>query len=289
MIKLIASDMDGTLLGNNHDISEENLKAIRKAQSKGIKFAISTGRSYEDVKPFIDKYNLNCQCAALNGGEFIDEDGNVIEGIYIDKDKAREVLTEMHKFNLSIESYTDKGYYTTNSKEDTFNGMVKRTKTFNPHLKDINEIINYAKQHPHFKNMNYINDLDEFLNSPIKIGKFVSFAETVEEIEKVKEHMKTIDGLAISSSFQTNIEVNHEDATKGKILLKAAEKMGINRDEVAVFGDGSNDYSMFKEFPNSFAMGNAIPIIKDAAAFITAENTEDGVAKGIYKILEENI
>ena len=289
MIKLIASDMDGTLLGNNHDISKENLKAIRKAQSKGIKFAISTGRSYEDVKPFIDKYNLNCQCAALNGGEFIDEDGNVIEGIYIDKDKAREVLNEMHKFNLFIEIYTDKGYYTTNSKEDTFNGMMKRIETFNPHLKDINEIIDHAKQHPHFIKMNYINDLDEFLNRNIKIGKFISFAETVEEIEKVKEHLKEIDGLAISSSFQTNIEVNHEDATKGKILLKAAEKMGINRDEVAVFGDGSNDYSMFKEFPNSFAMGNAIPMIKDASAFITAENTEDGVAKGIYKILEENM
>ena len=289
MIKLIASDMDGTLLGSNHDISEENLKAIRKAQDNGITFAISTGRSYEDVKPFIYKHNLNCQCAALNGGQFVDENGNIIEGIYIDKDKAREVLNEMQKFNLSIEIYTDKGYYTTNSKEDTLTGMIKRAKTFHPSLKGLKELLRHAKNHPHFANMHYIKDLDEFLNSDIKIGKFVSFAETEEEINIVKEHIQKIDGLAVSSSFITNIEVNHEDATKGKILAKVAEKMGITTDQVAVFGDGSNDYSMFQEFPNSFAMENAIPLIKESARFITAKNTEDGVAKGIYRILEEQI
>lgn len=289
MIKLIASDMDGTLLGSNHDISEENLKAIRLAQENGIKFAISTGRAYEDVKPFIEKHNLNCQCAALNGGEFVDEEGNVIEGIYIDSEKAREVLNEMMKFNLSIEIYTNKGFYTTNSKKDTLIGMIKRTRTFYPSLKKIKDIINHAKNHPHFIRMHYITDLDEFFNSDIKIGKFVSFAETEEEINKVKEHMKKIEGLAVSSSFVTNIEVNHEDATKGKILSKVAEKMGISKDQVAVFGDGSNDYSMFEEFQNSFAMENAIPLIKDSAKFITAKNTENGVAKGIYKILEENI
>jgi len=289
MIKLIASDMDGTLLGSNHDISEENLKAIREAQEKGIKFAISTGRSYEDVKPFLDKYKLRCECAVLNGGEFIDENGNVLEGIYIDEEKAREILNEMNKFNISVEIYTNKGYYTTNSKEDTLKGMIKRARIFHPNLKNDEEIINYAKSHPHFSKMNYIKDIEEFFDSDIKIGKFISFAETVEEIDQVKEHMKRIDGLAISSSFVTNIEINHKDATKGKILLKAAEKMDISKEEVAVFGDGSNDYSMFMEFPNSFAMENAIPIIKKNAKFITEKNTEDGVAKGIYKILEENI
>ena len=54
MIKLIASDMDGTLLNSNHKIPKENLQAIKKAEEMGIKFAIATGRMYEDVKPLID-------------------------------------------------------------------------------------------------------------------------------------------------------------------------------------------------------------------------------------------
>ena len=288
MIKLIASDMDGTLLGSNHDISEENIKAIKLAQQNGIHFAISTGRAYDDVKPFIDKYDLKCECAALNGGEYIDADGNIIESVYIDHKNARHALEEMMKFNLQIEIYTDRGYYTICTREEMLEGMLKRAKTFFPEIKSDNEILEHALKNPHFVHMNYITDLDEFFNSDIQIGKFVSFAENVKDIEAVKEHMSQIEGLAISSSFATNIEVNHKDATKGKILLKAAKKMGIKRDEVAVFGDSYNDYTMFEEFKNSFAMENAIPMIKEIAGFITDKNSDDGVAKGIYKIIEMN-
>ena len=95
-----------------------------------------------------------------------------------------------------------------------------------------------------------------------------------------------MDGLAISSSFVTNIEINDVNATKGRILAKVAEKMGIRKEEVAILGDGSNDYSMFVEFPNSFAMENAIPEIKEVAKYITASNSDHGVAKAIYRILD---
>ena len=95
MIKLIASDMDGTLINSDHTISQENLEAIKEAESRGIKFAIVTGRAYDDVRPLIDEYNLDCECVALNGGEYYDKAGNVIEGIYIDKNKVREILNVM--------------------------------------------------------------------------------------------------------------------------------------------------------------------------------------------------
>lgn len=75
----------------------------------------------------------------------------------------------------------------------------------------------------------------------------------------------------------------------GKILLKAIERYNIKREEVAVLGDGMNDYSMFREFPCSFAMDNAVPEIKKAAKYITASNDESGVAKAIDKILNEKL
>ena len=70
------------------------------------------------------------------------------------------------------------------------------------------------------------------------------------------------------------------------ILAKAIEKMGIDKSEVIVLGDSFNDYSMFTEFENSFAMENAIPEIKKIAKYITDSNENDGVAKAIYKVLE---
>ena len=286
MIKLIAADMDGTLIGNNHKISKENIEAIKIAREKGIEFAIATGRSYEDVKPFLDEYGLKCECVVLNGGEYRDIAGKIVVGIYIDKSIAAKILNIMSKYDLAVEIYTDNGYYTTNTKEETLKGMIKRAKTFHPDVTDPDEIYRNAINHPHFNKMNYITNLDEFLKSDLNIGKFVSFAESIDEINAIKEELNKLDGLAISSSFVTNIEINDVNATKGLILAKVAEKMGIRKEEVAILGDGSNDYSMFVEFPNSFAMENAIPEIKEVAKYITASNSDHGVAKAIYRILD---
>ncbi len=286
MIKLIAADMDGTLIGNNRKISKENIEAIKIAQEKGVKFAIATGRAYEDVKPFLDEYGLKCECVVLNGGEYRDIAGKIVVGIYIDKSIAAKILNIMSKYDLAVEIYTDNGYYTTNTKEETLKGMIKRAKTFHPDVTDPDEIYRNAINHPHFNKMNYITNLDEFLKSDLNIGKFVSFAESIDEINVLKKELNKLDGLAISSSFVTNIEINDVNATKGLILAKVAEKMGIRKEEVAILGDGSNDYSMFVEFPNSFAMENAIPEIKEVAKYITASNSDHGVAKAIYRILD---
>ena len=286
MIKLIAADMDGTLIGNNKKISKENIEAIKIAQEKGIKFAIATGRAYEDVKPFLDEYGLKCECVVLNGGEYRDIAGNTVTGIYIDKNLAAEILNIMSKYDLAVEIYTDDGYYTTNTKEETLKGMIKRAKTFHPDVTDSDEIYINAINHPHFVKMKYITNLDKFLKSDLNIGKFLSFAESIGEINGLKEELNKLDGLAISSSFVTNIEVNDANATKGRILAKVAKEIGIKKEEVAILGDGSNDYSMFIEFPNSFAMENAIPEIKEVAKYITASNSEHGVAKAIYRMFD---
>ena len=286
MIKLIASDMDGTLIGNNRKISKENIEAIKVAQEKGIDFAIATGRAYEDVKPFLDEYGLKCECVVLNGGEYRDIAGKIVVGIYIDKNIAIEILNIMSKYDLAVEIYTDDGYYTTNTREEILKGMINRAKTFYPDVKDSDEIYRNAINHPHFIKMNYITNLEEFLKSDVNIGKFVSFAESIDEINELKKELNKLYGLAISSSFVTNIEVNDVNATKGRILAKVAERMGIKKEEVAILGDGSNDYSMFVDFPNSFAMENAISEIKEVAKYMTASNSEHGVAKAIYRMLD---
>jgi Cof subfamily protein (haloacid dehalogenase superfamily) len=285
MIKLIASDMDGTLIFDQK-ISKENLEAIHAAQKKGIKFAIATGRAYEDVKPFLDQYGLTCECVVLNGGEYRDIAGSIVEGIYIDKSLVTEIISILSECKLAVEIYTNDGYYTTNTEEEILDSMIKRSKIFRPHITDPNEIYQNALNHPHFVKMKYITNIDEFLKSNVEIGKFISFADSADELNGPREKLNKLRGIVVSSSFTTNIEINDSNATKGRILAKAAARMGINKDEVAILGDGFNDYSMFVEFPNSFAMENAIPEIKEVAKYITASNVEHGVAKAIYRILE---
>lgn len=284
MIKLIASDMDGTLLNSDHKISKENLKAIKKAEEIGVKFTIATGRMYEDVKPLLDECDLKCQCIVLNGGEYIDEEGKILEGIYIGREEAREIINMVIKENIVTEIYTNEGLYTVNNKEEALMEVAYRIQAFDPKTK-LEDAIKIAETHSHFVNLKYIQNIDEFLNSDIKIGKFVTFYNDEETTLKVKRKLESIDGLAISSTFTKNIEITNKGAEKGLILAKVAEKMGIKREEVMVIGDSFNDYSMFTEFEESFAMGNAVSQIKEVAKYITDTNDNAGVAKAIYQIL----
>ena len=284
MIKLIASDMDGTLLNSKHKISKENLEAVKRAQEMGIKFAIATGRMYEDVKPLLEESDLKCQCVVLNGGEYIDEEGNVLDGIYIEKEQASEIIDMIIKENIVAEIYTSQGLYTVNTKEEALTEVAYRIKAYDPET-SFEEAIKLAESHPHFKNLKYIKNIDEFLNSNIKIGKFVAFYNDEETTLNVKRKLESIGSLAISSTFTKNIEINNKQAQKGLILAKVADKMGIKRDEVMIIGDSFNDYSMFTEFTESFAMGNAVKQIKEIAKYITDTNDNAGVAKAIYKCL----
>ena len=287
MIKLIAADMDGTLIGNNGCISEENIKAVKKAQRKGIKFAIATGRALCDVTDILKQYNLKCDTLIMNGAQYLNEDGEVISSTYIKKEKVKDIIEAMKYDNICIEIYTDNGFFTQNTPEETLTSMIRRVSKFHPEIPEEKHIEN-AKNNVHYKNMQYIKDIDEFTCNN-NIAKFISFADDVEVIHKIEKKLNKIDGLAVAGSFATNVEVNDENAVKGKILLKAAEKYNINREEVAVLGDGMNDYSMFEEFPCSFAMDNAVPEIKSISKYITDSNINDGVAKAIYRILDENL
>lgn len=286
MIKLIASDMDGTLLNEKHTIDKETVEAIKKAEEAGIIFAISTGREYDTVESLLKENNIRCQCVLMNGAEYRDEDGNILEEINIDQKIANKIIQILQREKVSARIFTNKGIYTTDTKEEALKEMTFRTKSFNPEFTE-EEAIEIAKGLPYFVNLKYISNLDEFFDSDIEIRKFVAFHNDIEIINKMKKIIAEIEGIAVSSSFRDNIEVTHITAQKGIMLAKVAKKMGFNKEEVMVLGDSFNDYSMFTEFTETVAMGNAIPEIKEIAKYITDTNGNLGVAKAIYRVLDD--
>lgn len=286
MIKLIASDMDGTLLNSKHEIDQKSVEAIKNAENAGIIFAISTGREYENVEPFLKKHNIKCQCVLMNGAEYRDEDGNIVEVINIDNDVASKIIDILNRDKVSARIFTNKGVYTSDTKEEALKEMTYRTMSFNPEL-TLEEATEEAKKQPYFIQLKYINDINEFLNSGIEIRKFVAFHSDIDLVNKMKSEISKIKGIAVSSSFEDNIEVTHLTAQKGIILAKVAQKMGIDKSEVMVLGDSFNDYSMFEVFEESVAMENAVPEIKKIAKYITDTNDNLGVAKAINKVVDE--
>ncbi|MDY2632831.1 MAG: Cof-type HAD-IIB family hydrolase [Clostridium sp.] len=288
MIKLIASDMDGTLLNSNHDIDKETVDAIRKAEEAGIIFAISTGREYESVKEVLDKHNIKVQCILSNGAEYRDEEGNILDIININMDTARSIIDILDKNKFSARIFTNKGIFTTSTREEALQEVINRTMSFNPELSE-NEAREISEKLRFFTELKYIDNLDEFFSEDIEVRKFVAFHRDIKLIDKIKRELSTIEGLAISSSFRDNIEITDINAQKGIILEQVAIKLSIAREEVMILGDSFNDYSMFEIFEEIVAMENAIPEVKAIAKYITDSNDNLGVAKAIRNVLNNEM
>ncbi|MGG7212557.1 Cof-type HAD-IIB family hydrolase [Clostridium nigeriense] len=288
MIKLIASDMDGTLLNSNHDIDKETVEAIRKAEEAGITFTISTGREYESVKAVLDKHNIKAQCILSNGAEYRDEEGNILDIVNINEESAKKIIEILEKNNLSARIFTNKGIFTNSTREKALQEITYRTMSFNPNLTEC-EAKEISETLPFFTVLQYITDINKFFEDGIEVRKFVAFHRDIELIDNMKKVISQIEGLAISSSFRDNIEITDINAQKGIILEKVASNMSINREEVMILGDSFNDYSMFEIFQETVAMKNAIPEVKAIAKYITDTNDNLGVAKAIYNVLNNEM
>ena len=158
MIKLIASDMDGTLLNSDHTISEGNIEAIRKAQELGVKLTIATGRSYDQVKPIADKFNLNCEFILMNGAEYRNEQGEILESITIGKDKLKDIIEIMEKEDLSIEIFSSNGILTSDY-DKARAGLEERVRSFNSEKseEEIQRILNEFIREGYFER--YLNKM----------------------------------------------------------------------------------------------------------------------------------
>lgn len=287
MIRLIATDMDGTLLDGNHQISPENIAAIREATQRGIKFVIATGRIMADVQGFIESYGLSPYYLTMNGAELHAPDHTLLHSAYIDHERSQkiyEIIASFTRFNLEI--YTDRGHFSANSRLKTYRGLLDRMREVRPGTNFFKNFL-WSLKNPHFKKLQYIKDFDAFWQSDVNIAKFITFSRAPGKLAALAERLAAeVPDLAISASFRTNIEINDAAATKGNTLNILTQQLGIAEDEVLVLGDGTNDLSMFEAFPtNATAMENGVAELKRAAAHITKDNLHNGVAAAIGEVL----
>jgi len=183
---------------------------------------------------------------------------------------------------INIRLMSDKGIFTTNTKEEDFMffvSMFKREKNISE--EKATEIV---KKSDYFAKMKYIENIDELLQENIEIRKIIANFDMKETTEVAKVELSKIDGLAIAASFFDNIEITDIKAQKGIMLSKVAEDLALSKDEVMVIGDSFNDYSMFTAFNESVAMGNAIDEIKEIAKYVTETNENNGVGKAISRV-----
>lgn len=286
MIKLVVSDMDGTLLDANEGISKGNKQAIEKLQNKNIEFAIASGRNWDGVYSIMHSYGIKCEAILGNGAQYVDKDGKILMSCYMNKKVLKDVVKIFHTRNIPYLIFTNKGFYTIQECDYVRDQYIERTtKKFHTNKEDYKPGGSKVG-HPCMK-LKKINDLDAFIGSNIEIIKVEAFSIDASVIPPCKELLKDIPTISYLSSFEDNVEVTDYNAQKGLILEKVIKLKGLTKEEVMVLGDGMNDLSLFTCFPYSFAPGNSDDKIKELAYKVVSDCDDDGFKEAIDMMVND--
>ena len=276
MYKLVAIDLDGTLVTDDKELTPRTIKVIKEASRKNVKIMISSGRSFYRLEKFIDKLDLRKenQCTiCFNGGMIVENASKEI--LYSKNLEANEVkeLIQLGKIlELPIMIY-EKDAHCVEKIPDVVQRNMKNLKGMNLKIVDFNEINFSEKQ-------NYIYKVC-FIDKPEKI------------IEKRKEIPKEIlEKYEITSSVPEYLEIVKKGIKKSEAIKFVMQKYHIKQEEVMAIGDGENDVEMLKFAGLGIAMENARDEVKKIANDITTSNNNDGVSnaieKYILKVLRKN-
>ncbi|WP_125704847.1 Cof-type HAD-IIB family hydrolase [Lacticaseibacillus daqingensis] len=288
MIKLIASDMDGTLLNDKMQVSAGNAAAIKAAQAAGIEFMVATGRNITEAKPLIEEHGLTTAFIALNGARVYNEAGELKVDVPLGADILPQIVQILQARHIYFELVTAKGVVSDNK--------VARIQNVADLLVNLNPDTTYkiavalAAARLELMNITYVDDYAPILADPTtEVMKIIAFSsEGQAALAEPQALLEATGRLVVTSSARTNIEINDIKAQKGFAVQAYAAQQGITMDEVMTIGDNLNDASMIRMAKYGVAMGNAIPAIKDLAWTTTAINTEDGVAQAITKAIALN-
>ena len=271
-IKLIAFDLDGTLLDDNKNIPAENLSALQAAAGKGILIVPASGRIY----PFMPE-PVRTQLSAryfitTNGGEVYDASaGKVLYSARIPLARALQVFDHMDTIDVLRDCYADNMRYT----EASF--AAKADEYFTDPLMN-------AMLHSYIlKTRQDTDDLRTFAkkrNGPLQKLQMY-FRDPEERLRQLRILPRLFPDLVISTSLPNNIEINSADATKGQALASLCKRLGIDSSEVMAFGDGLNDLDMLRFAGFPVAMANADPLLKECSLYVTSSNNEAGIAKAL--------
>ena len=266
-IRLIALDLDGTLLDDQKRLSENNIQALAECARQGIQVVPATGRPADGIPKELRSIPGVRYAITTNGGAVVDlETGKRLSQCVLSNEQAVQILDIVRRFHVMYDPYVQ--------------GRGITQPSFFEHMEEFG--IGPAVQKLVRATRDVVPDVYQYMvetkNCAEKINIFLA---DLSDRDVLREKLSAVDGLVISSSMYNNLEVNAKDATKGNALLWLADYLGIPREETMAFGDGENDISMLKAAGIGVAMGNASDQVKGAADEVTLTNDRDGVAAAI--------
>ena len=278
-IKLIASDLDGTIVGDNNIVSDENLKAISKINSKKINFAICTGKTYQITKSFCQEFDA--KYGIFNNGSQIYDltTGEKLFSSCLALDEIKALIDIARENNFHVHVYSDDELITEKLKFlDLRNFKLLNSSGYKFVI--INDVLDYIQ-----KNNLEINQLVLSASRiPIEFKSQIKtlLPVSIEHISKTGEYKDKV--INKEYEYLSIIPGNTNKDTAIKFLEKY---LNVSSDEIMAIGDNLNDLDMVKNSGIGVAVSNAYNELKDVAKYVTNSDAQNGgFAEAVYKFIK---
>lgn len=261
-IRLLLSDVDGTLVKMDKTLTERSIEAVRALHDAGIHFAVTSGRPPRGMSMLVEPLALKTPLAAFNGGLVVEPDMDVVEQHVVPDDLVAPTIELLESHQLSVWVYRCADWLV----RDPDGPHVAReahTVQFSPKV------------------------VESFDGATTGVAKIVGVSDNHDVIAAAgtAAHDKFGDHVSASRSQPYYLDVTHPQANKGSVVKFLSAKYGIPTEEIATIGDMPSDVLMFAHSGLSIAMGNADREVQRAARRVTTSNDEDGFANAVERFI----
>src|SRR6266851_2243554 len=261
-ISAIVSDVDGTLVTNDKQVTDGALAAVAAVRKAGIPFSIISSRPPRGMVPLIKVLGVDTPSAGFNGGAIVAPDLSFLRQHLLSSENARRTTDFLTSRGVDTWVFSGQDWLLQNE-AGPYVELETRTVGFPPVV---------------------VSEFGKALDTAAKIVGVSTNPQLLVDCENELARLLGSAATVVRSQLYY-LDITDRLANKGAGLLELAKLLGVPPAEIAVIGDGGNDVTMFEKSGLSIAMGNAEPAVKKKADFVTASNGEEGFAMAIERFI----
>lgn len=273
MIKLAATDLDGTLISSNGEISNENFEAMENAMNNGLYVVPTTGRSFYEMPESLREKKTYTHCICSNGAVIFDRDGKEIWKSTFSKAETMELFSILSEYDTMIEVYT-KGTPVTEKSKLTKESYIHYRVEENYH-----DVLTATRKGT--------ENLESFLMENDEGAEmFNIFFSDADERKEAFERIGKLNNVELTTSMESNMEILQRSVNKGSSLTMLCEKLNVKKEEVMAMGDSRNDLTLLSAAGTALAVANACDDLKQVADEVICSCDESAMAYALSRFVQ---
>jgi Cof subfamily protein (haloacid dehalogenase superfamily) len=261
-IRLLLSDVDGTLVTSDKVLTERSIAAVRQLHEADILFALTSSRPPGGLAMYVQPLQLTTPISAFNGGLVMTPSMETTDELTIEDDVIHPLLALIDEMGISVWVYQGEQWFVLD-----LNG---------PHVQREAEVVDFQPR-----------QVDNFDDVCTKVAKIVAVDDDAKLMATVATSVRENFGGRVSATNSQSyyLDITNPHANKGVVVTYLSNMYDIPANEIATIGDAHNDVLMFEQSGVSIAMGNAVDEVKASATHVTTSNDEEGFANAVQKFI----